>query len=280
MKNAIDTIIENLKGIETELELGKKAYNLWLRELICAARKNGASSYSDFAELFKRAGITEPSELLSCAKLLKYEDLGDIHDDFSVEIIDRPVYIVSNFCNSLSEKTYDFFFGESEYRIIPRNSFGEIFDDIINEKSNYCIVPIENNTMGTLGNFYQQIFDHDLKIVKVCDVLHPDEDSETRFALLTSAPTSLVSLDESEDHFEIVIHSSDGAILPSILEAARLCKMIPDRIDSIPLSRLKKDHSFKIVFKMLLDVNLTDFLIYLILDSISYTPVGIFSINE
>lgn len=280
MKKEIETIIENLKETRNDLTLGKKAYKLWLRELIDSAEKNGATSYEDFSSLFRRAEITEPAELVLCAKLLKYEDLGNIHDDFSLEIIDSPPYIVSNFCNSLSEKTYDFFFGESEYRIIPRNSFGEIFDDIINENTNYCIVPIENNTMGTLGNFYQQIFDYGLKIVKVCDVLHTDADAETRFALLASAPISLASLDEGEDHFEIVIHSNDGATLPRILEAARLCKMVPDRIDSVPLSRLKKEHPFKIVFKMLPDVNLTDFLIFLILDGISYTPVGIFSINE
>lgn len=279
MKKEIETIIENLKEIRNDLTLGRKAYKLWLRELIDSAVKSGAS-YEDFAELFRKAEINEPEELLSCAKLLKYEDLGEIHDDFSLEIIDRPPYVVSNFCNSLSEQTYDFFFGKSEYMIIPRNSFGEIFDDIVNERSNYCIVPIESNTMGTLGNFYQQIFDYDLKIVKVCDVLHTDTDAETRFALLASAPISLVSLDEREDYFEMVIHSGDGAILPRILDAARLCKMIPDRIDSVPVSRLKKDHPFKILFKMLPDVNLTDFLIYLILDGISYTPVGIFSINE
>lgn len=280
MKKELETIIENIKELKNELLLGKKAYKLWIRELIDEAKKDGISAYCDFSELFKSAGITEPSEMVLCAGLLKHEDFGEVHDDFSLELIDRPIYVVSNFCNSLSEKTYDFFFGEREYRIIPRNSFGEIFDDIVSEKANYCIVPIENNTMGTLGNFYLQIFDCGLKIIKVCDVLHPDENAETRFALLTPAPISLASLDESEDHFEMVVHSSDGAIIPRILEAAKLCNMIPDRIDSVPLSRLKKDHPFKFVFKMLPDVKLTDFLIYLILDGISYTPVGIFSINE
>ena len=280
MKKEIETIIENLKSIKTDLELGEKAYKLWLRELVDAARKAGVSTYADFADLFRDKGINEPSELLLCAKLLKHEELGEIHEDFSLEIIDRPPYVVSNFCNSLSEKTYDFFFGNSEYEIIERNSLSEIFDDIACDRSNYCIVPIENDITEALGNFYLKIFDHNLKIVKVCNVVHPDGDSETSFALLTSAPISLVSLDEGEDHFEIVIHSSNGALLPRILEVANLCKMIPTRIDSLPLSRLKKSHQFKIVFKMQQDVSLTDFLIYLILDGITYTPVGFFNFNE
>ena len=280
MKKEIETIIENLKEIRNDLTLEKKAYKLWLRELVVSAQKNGATDYGDFSALFRKCEITEPAELVLCAKFLRREDLGNIHDDFSLENIDRLPYVVSNFCNSLSERTYDFFFGESDYKIIPRNSFGEIFDDIANEKSNYCIAPIENNTTGTLGNFYQQIFDYGLKIVKVCDVLNADTDTETRFALLASAPICLASIDEGEDLFEILIHSSDGSVLPRILEAARICKMIPDRIDSVPLSSLKKEHPFKIVFKMLPDVSLTDFLIYLTLDGISYTPVGIFSTNE
>ncbi len=280
MKKDTEKIFENIKSIKEDNALCIKALKLWLRELVAAASKEGLSTYEDFAELFRNADICEPAEMLMAAKLLRYEELGELHGDFSLEMLDKPPYIVSNFCNSLSQKTYEFFFGDKEYKIIHRNSFSELFDDVYSETSNYCIVPIENNTTGTLGNFYEQIFDHGLKIVKVCDVEHPDGDAETRFALLSNAPIDLASLDEGEDRFELVVHSSDGSILPRILEAAKLCKMIPERIDSVPLSRLKKDHPFKIVFKMLPDVNLPDFLIYLILDGISYTPVGIFRIDE
>ncbi|MBR6603935.1 MAG: hypothetical protein IKK94_07965 [Clostridia bacterium] len=280
MNKETETIIKNIKSIKSESELSLKALKLWLRELVSAAHRDGFSTYEDFAELLKSADINTPEEMLIAARMLRYEDLGELHGDFTMQPIDKPHYVVSNFCNSLSEETYEHFFGDKEYKIIKRNSFGELFDDVYNETANYCIVPIENNTYGTLGNFYIQIFDYGLKIVKVCDILHPDGDDETRFALLSSAPISLASLEDGEDHFELVIHSSDGSIIPRILEVAMLCKMIPERIDSVPLSRLKKDHPFKIVFKMLPDVNLPDFLIYLILDGISYTPVGIFNICE
>ncbi len=280
MKKETEIIIENLKSIKDNYVLEKNAYNLWMRELVAAALKSGYTTYKDFSKLFYDAGIRETSEILVSAKSLRHEDLGEIHSDFTNEMMDKPPYIVSNFCNSLSQETYKSFFGDNDYKIIPRDNFTQLFEDVRNEISNYCIIPIENTSSGKLDNFYDLILNYNLKIVKICDVQHSEGDNETRFALMTSSPISLLSLDEDEDHFEIFFHPKNNESLPRILEAGRFCKMAPVRIDSIPRSNLKEKYSFRIVFKMIEKTNVADFLIFLLLEGIYYTPIGFFKVNE
>ncbi len=280
MKKDIEIIIDNIKSIKSNRALEKKAYDLWMRELVASALRSGYSSYKDFSTLFHTSDISDISEVLVGAKYLRHEALGVLHSDFTTEMVDRPPYIVSNFCDSLSQMTYVRFFLDSEYKIIPRHSFADIFEDVFNETSNYCIAPIENTDSGKLDSIYDFILKYNLKIVKVCDIKHPDAEKETRFALLTSAPISLLSLDEGNDHFEILIYPKNRETIPNILEAARLCKMNPERIDSLPISNLNKKYSFRIVFEMMEEAKLLDLLVFLILEGIRYIPIGFFKINE
>ncbi|MBQ8207317.1 MAG: hypothetical protein IJZ89_01120 [Clostridia bacterium] len=276
MKKDLELISKNLAHIEERSKKDINARKYWISQLIKLIKKNGFISYSDISQILRDADAFSVKDILTAAKELRAENQGEIHGDISLEIHEKRPYIVSNFRNVLSEQTYGHFFGDKEFRIIEKDSFIDLFEDVYNERANYCIIPIENTSSGKLLNFYSLIANYNLKILSVCDVEHSGQDAYTRFALLSRPPINLLTLDQKEYCFEISISSRNEDALPRLLEAASICKIHPKRIDSVPFTHLRDEYSYYIVFRIEADAAFFDFLVFLSIEGVSFTPIGIF----
>lgn len=276
MKKDIETIRNNLDHASRREKAQKSSKKLWISRMLRIASEDEGLSYSKTAELLGEVGALSVDDVLCAASVMIGEDTLEIHGDISFEQQKEKPFTVSNFKSDLSIQTYKKFFQDKEFTIIERESFIELFEDVYSERSNYCIVPIENTTSGKLSNFYSLISNYNLKIVKVCDIEHSGQDASTRFALLSSAPISITSPERRPCYFEVSISCNNENSLSRALEAASKCGMLPKRIDSVPFTHLKGEYSYQIVFRMEHDALFLNFLIFLSIEGISFTPIGIF----
>ena len=65
-----------------------------------------------------------------------------------------------------------------------QTSFTAGCEEVYDGRCSYCILPIRNTEDGTLASFIRLITKYDLKIARVCDIITPDGDNTTRYALL------------------------------------------------------------------------------------------------
>ena len=93
------------------------------------------------------------------------------------------------------EATYQFF-GE-EVETVPERSFAAIFEAVESGAADYCTLPVENSTAGSINRAYDLLLDHDLRvwgeiIVRVRHTLLAPPDSDlSDIRVVRSHPSAL-----------------------------------------------------------------------------------------
>lgn len=276
MDEIVSILKKNIADLDERKGLCDNSRKFWITDCIRTLCKNGVVSFSQTSESLIKAGAYSVDDFLVAAGELRSHSLFELHADISLGLNENRPKIISYFRNNLSQKAFIEFFSDEKCEIIERESYGDIFEDVYNERAFYCIVPIENTSSGKLLNFYSLIANYNLKICKVCDVEHQGQEASTKFALLTAAPIAFPAVKDINCSFEISVSAANGSSLSRIIEAASKCGMLAKRIDSIPFEHLKNEYYYNIVFSLENNSEPFDFLCFLSLDGITYTPIGIY----
>lgn len=266
---------ENLNLLSDHAKKINTSRSVWISQIIKRLHADGCTSLSEYLKALKEVGVASTSDMIFASRELSSLGLIDLHSDFSTETKKEKRLTVSNFPGVLSNQAIKLFFKGRNVKIIEQNSFIDLFEDVYNERSDYCIVPIENTVSGKLMNFYSLIANYNFKILKVCDIEHQGQDATTRYALLSSGPIAPTPEAPRQSLFELCVNSCQS--LSDLLLAASECGLSPQRIDSFPNAYLKNKYSYYIVFHISEKASLSTFLAFLALNGISYTPIGIFS---
>lgn len=263
MDRTAEIISENIRVCGERISSERLASEYWLREAV---------RYLSRDELTALAETLEVRENVFIARELSKRKNGiRFHPDISGKAARVDPERISMMKNKLSEVAYGCFFGREASRVTERSAFAEIFEDVYNGESSACIVPIENTDSGRLTNFYSLISDYNFKISEICDVEQSEQDRVTRFALVVPPPIEI-----SGREIEISIASRNAFEIERILSAAAMLDISPRRIDSIPFSQIAGEYSFYLSLVAKNESEIEQFLIFLDLCKISYTPIGIF----
>lgn len=156
----------------------------------------------------------------------------------------------------------------SEYMTDPKAIYGydfsEVCDNVYYERSEYCILPIENTTDGRLAGFRRLIMKYGLRTVMLTTVEEPQEAGATVFALLKRCLT--VPTVGERKILEIRVTASD---LAGLLEAAGGCGMQLRALSAVPGETDGYDLAFEVS-----EDGICGFLSYLFLEYDDVTVTG------
>ena len=156
----------------------------------------------------------------------------------------------------------------SEYMTDPKAIYGydfsEVCDNVYYERSEYCILPIENTTDGRLAGFRRLMMKYGLKTVMLTRVEDPQETGATVFALLKRCIT--VPSHGKKKFLEIRVTAHD---IQALLCAADGCGMKLSAITAVPDS----PDGYDLVFTVS-EEGICGFLSYLLLEYDDITVTG------
>ncbi len=163
-------------------------------------------------------------------------------DEDEASFDEREGNRVSYFRSSYSDSAY-LRFSEvvPDLRADYASSFAAVCEDVYYDRADFCILPLENSTDGTLLGFRNMILRHGLKIVATVDV-SSGESQSTRFALLKKR---LIALPFAEgkpqkglrkQRFLRLSVQPDTLPVSSLLEAAEIFGLSLYKIDTVPVS--------------------------------------------
>lgn len=186
---------------------------------------------------------------------------GTYFDEISTLADDTVSYMRSSYADEAFARF-------SEYMTDPKAIYGydfsEVCDNVYYERSEYCILPIENTIDGRLAGFRRLMMKYGLKTVMLTRVEEPQEDGATVFALMKrciAVPTA-----GERKILEIRVTAPD---LAGLLEAAEGCGMCLDTLSAVP----GEADGYDLVFAVSED-GICGFLSYLFLEYDDVTVTG------
>ncbi len=163
---------------------------------------------------------------------------------------------------------------------LPRAAYAHSFpsacEDVFNGLCEFCILPIENTSEGTLHGFSRLIEQYGLKICATCEVSDHATDRTTQFALLRKSITPLITAPAKTRYFSFAIPLDDAVDLSQLLAAAKLLGLRTHRVDLIPSLSALGSASARITLRVDCEQPIT-FLLYLAMEAPYYVPLGLYS---
>lgn len=181
--------------------------------------------------------------------------------------------------NPISDKAHRSF---SKYITCPVSSlqsdFNSVCEAVYDGRADYCILPIENSTDGRLGSFYNLISKYELFICMGADILSNDENMRTRFALC--AKSMAVLQHHKKDpvwHTELLVKANGDNSMADILFYADFFGLQTVKTDCTPALYSDKEYDMYVTL-VSGEKELVKLLLFLALEQIRYTAVGIYTV--
>lgn len=143
---------------------------------------------------------------------------------------------------------------------VASESFSEACEHIVNETSDFGILPIENTTDGKLSAFYRMLDRYELKVCAVCDIEDPETDITTRMALVTRSLYFFEGV--FRRHIELSYVTTEEDTKFDLIDVACAMGGSLTGFSSSPLSYRTNAHVETVRFSLLKN-NTLPFLIYL-----------------
>ncbi len=163
--------------------------------------------------------------------------------------------------------------------VIYASDFTSVCEEVYYGRSDMCMLPMDSSRDAKLISFYRLIDKYELSPVLSCDVISPDGEFTTRYALLKRAisiPTEQ-QLNKCDSYlFEFTILPDNSTALCDVLAAARDCGLTLYKVDSLPLSYSDSEFSFDVILKVGKIEELEVFLLFLSLAIPQYVPLGLY----
>lgn len=157
-----------------------------------------------------------------------------------------------------------------------RDTFPAICDAVALGDADMCILPYENTEDGKLSVFYRLIEIYDLKIAASVLVKSDRRDDMTRYLLLSKDLSGLSAISGVTD-FEFSLSGRRDSALSRSLMAADLLKLELRSIDTV------RSEAETTVYNVRVTANeraLDEFILYMKLDGIDFTPLGFYAVID
>ena len=153
-------------------------------------------------------------------------------------------------------------------------SFSDACEEVYNNRSEFCILPMENTESGRLFGFYSMLDRYELRICGVCDL--EAEPGSIRYALIGKTLPKRLPKSVSWN-LECSIATEVGAFPTEALQTASVFGALPLKIDSLPVLYDDGLQRFYFTFSVSRGDALA-FDLYLSMEHTRYTPIGLYPI--
>lgn len=162
-------------------------------------------------------------------------------------------------------------------RAFYTHSFPDACEEVYNKLCEYCMLPIENSTEGSLNSFFRLIDQYNLKLAETCDITATDRSRTTRFALLRRNIVPRHIIKNTKELYVAFSAPIDARPSPAeLLYAAQLCNLTPEKMDSRPQIDMPSKRDIHIVLRTEERNNLTTFLLYLFMQAPLCEIIGLY----
>lgn len=240
------------ENVATVLQM-QRLHALWQRLLLCTELRSGLGfAEHDVPEFF----FSETEELSDSAK-------------------GRVIYQRSNYADLAFRH---FFKGQdSSAHALYTHSFSVVCEEVMRGNCEYCILPLENSSEGTMHSFFRLIDRYSLKIVASCDIPTEDGKKTTRFALLRRNLFPFFQPIDENTLFECVIPVTDSPSVSDLLLAAESFGLKLCRIDTgIHMLDIVSTYALHLVFSAD-HGDLCAYLIYLAMQASDFEIIGLYN---
>ena len=178
--------------------------------------------------------------------------------------------------NGYTDLAYQYFSSLlSEPRASYAHGFASVCEEVYNELSEYCILPIENSAEGRLNSFERLISEYDLKMTATCEI-QTGEDRSTRFALLRRSAVRLETAVKYPLFFECACELSQDSPSPTdVLVAAQECALTVQRAEITLSNKEAGNRHLRLCLAANAD-KLSAFLIYLAMEVPMANLIGLY----
>lgn len=154
-------------------------------------------------------------------------------------------------------------------------SFAAACEDVYDNRSEFCILPIENSQSGRLFGFYSMLDRYELRICAVCEPEADDNaEGNAKYALVGRAIPDRVPKN-SRWCFEFSVISDSGSALSDISGVAYIFGARLIKIDSLPVEYDSGLQKYYFTFS-LPETNISAFDLFLTEEYARYTTVGLY----
>lgn len=157
-----------------------------------------------------------------------------------------------------------------------RENFPNVCDSVSLGDADMCILPYENTEDGKLSGFYRLIENYDLKIAASCLVRSDRRVDKTRYLLLSRSLIGLSQFSGITD-FEFSLTDRNNGTLTRTLAAANLLNVEIVSIDTVRNDSGTRVFDIRITAD---DDKLDAFIMYLKLDYIEFSPLGLYAVID
>ena len=222
---------------------------------------------------FSAAAVTCSDGMLAARFLRKEAGYPDIPAAYFNTDAEKPEgERIAYFKNPLADDAFARF---SERMASPSVSYAQdlrsVCEAVYYEKAAYGILPLYSSRDGRLSGFYGLVDKYELFVVGQCSVYSSDNETATRFALLSKHPNNGASVKGKELFFEFRI-PHDGKTLAMLLAASAYFELANVSVDSLPAETKNAD---VLIFKGKGEA-VCDMLFYLYCLDIQYTLIGVY----
>ena len=241
-----DSLPENIPLLDTLHACARAKQALLLSDKLCTA-------------LTEKKGLTTDAI---------FWDFESVSKDSAVRI----VYPKSNYTDS-AYLAFSRLLGEPQATYT--HSFVSACEEVYNGICDFCILPLENSTEGTLVGFLKLIAKFELKIAATCDIESHGEGRLTRFALLRKNLLPFLLEDERDRHFDLLIPNDPPFKLSELLSAAAFFGISAKAITFLPGDLEEKDAGIYVSLRTQ-NARLNAFLLYLSMELPNNVPIGLY----
>ncbi len=283
----IDILQENLRVIGSRSDISAEQRELVLRDvarLTCLRINNTdlADVRALYISLISPAAATD--ELILYDEMLKLPTLADgvkrliaigNDDGTPAGTHGKIAYAKNKFSDTVLNLLADTMHSA---RPIPVASNTAACEAVINGKSEFCLLPIENTRDGKIFGFYSMLDRFELKICGVHTLDADDDMSSIKYALVSkSCKDFFLSRSRGTEYiFEFSVVSQNGDFIEPLLQVAKKCGATLVSVDSRPVEYDQQLRKY--LFGFLNDGNLM-LRMYPAFNYHGYTPIGLYQNN-
>lgn len=218
---------------------------------------------------------SEIDRLLGAESHVNVEDFFDTTEAATEAARGRIVYQRNSYADNAYLRFAELI---PEARAVYTHNFVSMCEEVVRGNCEYCILPIENSTEGSLNSFARLIDQYELKIAATCDIPTTDNSRITRFALLCRDLSAVLPTPKNARRcFEITLSIEENPTQGEILYAASCCGLICNQVGT-RLHRTEGGTRPLTRYSFYTDGgNLRAFLLFLSMEAPSYTAIGYYA---
>jgi prephenate dehydratase len=283
----IAIIRDNLRELDGRIALAEEQRQISLSLL--ASELLDDTDHTDALDIYTRfcSMLTVASgedKIFICRRLAeRAELLGEVENNmlsFSENTAAGSHEKVAYLRNRYNDEAFAYLTASmSNAKPVFASSFAGACEEVVDNRAEFCILPIEDSNDGKLFGFYSMLDRYDLKITSVCDVENEERGNTVRYALvgrgISKKELSAISRKKLPCSLEFSIISSDASFSGELISAARCCGATVKKINSLPV---EYDENLRKFF-LTLDISPDEIYpisLYLALEYSSYNFLGLY----